>query len=77
MIVAGTEPKGTVLVGLCEEDFDKLRNGLTLTKHGNPQYGFRELIIFMGEDNAAMIKTLEAALGGKPVRHDDLQMGSG
>mgnify|MGYP001581688032 CR=1 FL=1 len=58
-----------IIVGLTEADIETMRVGLTKTKQGNPEYGFSQLICFMGESDAAMLKTLEQR---GTVRSDDI-----
>lgn len=78
MIVAGSEPKGTIMIGLCPADIEQLQAGLTKTKQGNEQYGFRQLVVFFGESDQANIELLSKAQGGKPIRRvDDIHPNAG
>lgn len=58
-----------IIVGLTEEDIKTMRTGRTKTKQGNPQYGFSQLVVFMGESDEAMLKILSQAA---TVRADDI-----
>ena len=71
MIVAAGELNGghMLIVGLTEADIDEMRKGLTKTKHGSPEYGFREMVVFMGKSDADMLATLQQA---GTVRRDDM-----
>lgn len=62
MIVAETDPKGTVIIGLCEADLEILRKGQTRIKYGGqPDCLFRNLIVFLGKTDEDCINTLNTA----------------
>jgi hypothetical protein len=73
MIVGiGKEAAGgdCVIVGLTEADIAEMRKGLTKTKQGGPQWGFRSMIVFMGQSDEENIKLLSTQQ--TPKRQDDL-----
>lgn len=78
MIVGiGKEAAGgdCVIVGLTEADIAEMRKGLTKTKQGGPEFGFRSMIVFLGASDEANIELLSqgaAVHGLKPERRDDL-----
>ena len=78
MIVGvGREAAGgeCVFVGLTESDIAQMRNGLTKTKQGGPQWGFRSMVVFMGKSDEEMIQLLSTQQA--PKRQDDLFPNSG
>lgn len=66
-----------VFVGLTEADIQQMRKGLTKTKQGGPQWGFRSMVVFIGKSDEEMIKLLSTRQ--TPKRQDDLfpEIGSG
>jgi hypothetical protein len=70
MIVAAADTitGRTIVVGLSEADIAELRKGLTKVKQGNTAYGFSSLVVFLGNSDEEMIKTLSQA---GTVRSDD------
>lgn len=71
MIVAagiGADGGNRIIVGLTEADIVELRKGLTKTKQGNAQYGFKSLVVFLGPSDKENIELLSQV---GTVRHDD------
>lgn len=60
--------KETIVVGVTKDDWHDLKAGLTKVKQGGEDFGFRTLLLFMGESDEEMIKTLSQA---GTVRRDD------
>jgi hypothetical protein len=78
MIVAETDPKGTIIIGLCEADLEKLRQSLTVIKEGGtPDWSFRNLVVFFGKTDADCIATLNTTKDTKrrDNRFPDARMG--
>lgn len=74
-MIVGRSDTDTLIIGLCEADIAIMRKGLTKTKHGGPEYGFREMVIFMGKNDQEMLKMLKLSPNHK--RRDDIDAGLG
>ena len=77
MIVAkavGANKQNIIVVGLTEKDITEMRQGLTKNKDGATEYGFHQLIVFMGDSDQAMIDQLSQA---GTVRRDNMNPNAG
>lgn len=63
-----------ILVGLTETDIAQLRKGLTKTKQGGGEFGFREMIVFLGDNDLEVMKLLKQTglVTDETKRSDDL-----
>ncbi len=78
VIVAETDPKGTIIIGLCEADIEELRKGLTKVKDGGtPDWSFRNLIVFLGktDQDCTNLLNISSATKRRDNRFPDAGMG--
>ncbi len=67
-MIVGKADTGQIIIGLTQADVNEMKKGLTKVKQGNPAYGFKSLMVFMGESDKQMLELLSSAT---TVRNDD------